>query len=855
MSRPKSQRKGPQLPLALQQKLGLPQNNKRQRTQISDRKQKRQEDRRRPQAPPRQDRPAKPGLHHGYKKATVVAQQDIEAEISDDEEESFGEDDLEDLEEPEFLQQPVSMKKFEKRVPTQRSPTPSASPSPAPSLDDDSDSLSRGSREYSPEIVLDAGSRTFKDKQAEEDEEILALEKKLGMKSKQKKQVFDDGYDDILGELDDVVDSKKRKREGRDWLEQKRRKVQGPEEEAEEVDMDGVSASEVDDPEDGGDSFEGFEEEAGSDTSSARSEPAKKKTRENPYIAPAPVNGTSTEKYIPPSRRKPPETDTAKLEKLRRQAQGSLNKLSEANIISIVDEFDKLYQTNPRQDVNTVLIDLLLTSFSDTSALQNTFIILHAAFITALYKILGPDFGAEIISKLVETFDRFHTNPAVTGKESLNLTSLLANLFTFGVVTSSLVYDHIRLLLSSFSEHSAELLLRTMRDCGPQLRSDDPTALKGIVQMMNEVTARMTSNDQPINIRTRVMMDTITDLKNNKIRQATNAAGATGEHLTRMRKALGTLNTRQLRATEPLGVTRSDILNSDKKGKWWLVGASWKGNGQHHQQAVQPQPSSNPTTITSTTPNKPPPNDPTDLSIDYPSLFTTLHLPTPIHRAIFTALTSAEDPTDALARISKLRLTRKQELEIAPVILRAVRAEQTYNPYYGVLSKSLLRERRYKMSFGIALWKFFGVIGERQDEDEDDDDEMVSRGDDVSASEIANVARMYAYLVSRGCLKLDVLKTLNIGFTGENATLFLEVLFVALLTDSKDKVAEHKAVELFSGVEARQAKAVGFFLRKVVRGSDLVAGKKEREKVKKGVKMAVAALAALERDGDDMEGE
>ncbi|KAK5326162.1 suppressor of glycerol defect [Exophiala xenobiotica] len=817
MSRANPQnRKGPQLPFALQQKLGLPQSNKKQRTQITDRKQRRQE-----------------------------ARRDLEEDASDSHEhldagdgEDFDGNFDKDLEEPAALKNTT--------------PILSLSPSPAASLtDDESDSLSRGSRDYSPEIVLDASSRTFKSKQEEEDAEILALEKKLGMKAKQKGPVFDDGFDDMLHGLEDDLDSKKRKREGRDWLEQKRRRVQVSEKLSEpENILTGGTGSEDEDEDLKEGSFQGFDadeaasEESGANQASyasvAHVEPVRKRAvRENPYIAPVPANGTSTTKYIPPSLRKPPETDTAVIEKLRRQAQGSLNKLSEANIISIVDEFDRLYSTNPRQDVSTVLIDLLLAAFSDPSALQNTYIILHAAFIAALYKIVGADFGAEIISRLVETFDRYYKDPAATGKESSNLVSLLANLFTLGVISSALVYDHIRLLLSDFGENSAELLLRIMRDCGPQLRSDHPTALKGIMQMMNDVSARLASDGKGINIRTRVMMDTITDLKNNKIRQATNAAGATGEHLTRMRKALGTLNSRQLRATEPLGVTRSDILNSDKKGKWWLVGASWKG---HQRQDKLPPQSPALSRADKTTHGDPD-------QIDYQSLFAHYKLTSPVHRSIFMAITSAEDATDALARLSKLRLTRKQDLEVAPVILRGVRAEQTYNAYYGVLAKMLLREKKYKMSFSIALWKFFPLIGERQEEGSDDEGASLSTAEDaVQASEIANVARMYAYLVARRCLRLDVLKTLNVGFTKENATLFLEVLFIALLAQNKLDT-QLRVVEVFSGVEARQAKSVAYFLRKYVKGSDLVAGKEEGKKVRKGCKMATAALAAMERSG------
>lgn len=42
---------------------------------------------------------------------------------------------------------------------------------------------------------------------------------------------------------------------------------------------------------------------------------------------------------------------------------------------------------------------------------------------------------------------------------------------------------------------------------------------------------------------------------------------------------------------EPLRVSLSDLLNADKKGKWWLVGAGWSGNPLvEHQESLAKAP-------------------------------------------------------------------------------------------------------------------------------------------------------------------------------------------------------------------------------------------------------------------------
>lgn len=93
-------------------------------------------------------------------------------------------------------------------------------------------------------------------------------------------------------------------------------------------------------------------------------------------------------------------------------------------------------------------------------------------------------------------------NLDVEGKECSNLIVLLSELYNFQVISSVLVFDVIRTLLSDeLSEFKVELLLKIVRsmafhfaptwyiltfypDSGQQLRQDDPSALKDIIQIV-----------------------------------------------------------------------------------------------------------------------------------------------------------------------------------------------------------------------------------------------------------------------------------------------------------------------------------------------------------------------------------
>lgn len=321
-------------------------------------------------------------------------------------------------------------------------------------------------------------SAGVKGKLAEDDAEIAALEKKLGIKKGKKlpKAFTEDGLEDLMGDLLEGSDDegRKRKREADEWLQAKRRKAQ-----ANQADEPGSDEDDDDDENEESESDEEFdgpdEEIFGSEHSEEVDEesefgafdeeenvPPKKK--ENPYVAPAPKAQPTTEKYIPPSLRARLDPESESMIRLRRQAQGHLNKLSEANLVSILAEFEKLYRDYPRQPVTSTLISLLMGLICERSALQDTFIVLHAGFIAAVYKIMGMDFGAEIVQKIVETLDAGSDERGkFEGKETINLVSLLSQLYNFHVIGSPLMFDYIRLFLQEITETNTELLLKVIR--------------------------------------------------------------------------------------------------------------------------------------------------------------------------------------------------------------------------------------------------------------------------------------------------------------------------------------------------------------------------------------------------------
>jgi nucleolar MIF4G domain-containing protein 1 len=130
---------------------------------------------------------------------------------------------------------------------------------------------------------------------------------------------------------------------------------------------------------------------------------------------------------------------------------------------TILSEIENLYRTHPRAHVTSTVTSLLLTILTAQQSLLDTFVILHAGFIAALYRLIGIDFGAYLVQTLIEQFDKVYKNQ---GKDCLNLVVFLSELYNFGVVGATLVYDLIRMFLENLDGFDTELLLKIVQSMG-----------------------------------------------------------------------------------------------------------------------------------------------------------------------------------------------------------------------------------------------------------------------------------------------------------------------------------------------------------------------------------------------------
>jgi len=725
--------------------------------------------------------------------------------------------------------------------------------------DEDDDDMSE---EEDDEPARPVVSRAVRSKLEDDDDEIAALEKKLGMKGKKKNKVGDDELDWLVNGSDDDAETSsagKRKRPEDDaWLQEKRRKaglkskpvkkiVESEADDGDEEDED-VMENPFSDDEVGSDDFGDMDSGDDDDDDDDDDEPSPppKKERENPYVAPMPKNAAPAGKYIPPSLRKPAASDEEALKQLRRQLQGLLNRLSEANLLSILQSVEEVYQKSARQHVTSTMVDLLVSRASDPSILNETFLILHAGFATALFKVVGTDFGAQILEQIIIGIDRSRVEDAGEGKATLNLIGFLSYLYTFQLTGSTIMFDYIRIFLEGLSENNTELLLRMIRTSGQQLRSEDPSALKDIVLLLQRSVAQI--GEDKLSVRTKFMIETINNLKNNRVKTGVSASQVSSEHTTRMKKTLGTLSNRTTKATEPLRISLADIRDSEKKGKWWLVGASYHDpaklvNGPVGASSTRIKQDDVDAGYETDTPGK----------ISSAKLARAQGMNTDVRRAIFMSILDASDIKDAHLRLLKLHLKNKQQLEIPRVLLHCASTETAYNPYYTLIARKLCGDRKIRKAFQFAVLGIFRRMGEQGP---NEDDTEIEPEEQMSTSKIVNVAKLYGSLIADGGLSITLLKNLNFTYMQPKTRTFSEVLLTTIFLQAHKKAAtkgdkaaskiafEQIVKEAFvqAGSRPEMVASLRYFIETTIANAELANGKTERKAVKNGCEHAVQAL-------------
>ncbi|ETV98404.1 hypothetical protein, variant [Aphanomyces invadans] len=457
-----------------------------------------------------------------------------------------------------------------------------------------------------------------------------------------------------------------------------------------------------------------------------------------------PVSSSGSSRYVPPHLRLASSNNENLLREIRRRVNGQLNRLSESNMESIAMEFESIYRSHVRADVNRVLLEALLASCCHETQVMTQLITVHAALLAALFHSVGT----EIIGFFIENFVQlFHkkletlraTTPSnmdeVPSKETSNLLLFITSLYGFETVHCTLVYDIFRYLSDSFQPMDVELLHLLLQHCGPSLRADDSSALS---EMITIIQAKAATHEDK---RVQFLLDLISNLKKQKAK-AKGTSALSSDRFLQLRKWIGRVKSRVGHSNNALRVAFSELLAADAQGRWWIIGGTWVPPSQP---AAKKNESSRTNSLL--------------------RLAEKQRMNTDVRRSIFCAIMGASDFIEAYDAVVKLGLKDKQEREIIRVILHCCGSEAKYNPFYALLaSKFALSDTRYKFTLQLAFWDVFKQMAEWK------------------PRQVFNMGCLLASLLESDAMSLTCLKVLDFTDLSPAAILFLKVVFEKLLS-------------------------------------------------------------------------
>lgn len=405
--------------------------------------------------------------------------------------------------------------------------------------------------------------------------------------------------------------------------------------------------------------------------------------------------------------------------RLKKQLKGLLNRLAESNMHIIANQVDELYMCNSRNDMNTILSELIMQALISSVLTPDRLICEHMMLITILHANVGTEVGAHFLLTFIKKFDEMlKASYTVEDKQLDNLVLLLSHLYNFKVYNHRLLYQILDKLSSKFEEKEIELILLILKTAGFPLRKDDPLALKELILNLQKIASNIESD----NSRVKFMLDILMAIKNNNVSKIPQYDPSHIEHLKKLMKSF----IHKGKSIVKLNISLEDLLKADERGKWWIVGCAWSGNRNLDEGKKVTE------------------GKKTIFSQNILNLARKQRMNTDIRRNIFCILMTAEDYLDAFEKLSHLGLTDQQEREIIYVLMDCCLQEKKFNPYYAVLAERFcVCDRKYQLTIQYMLWDKLKIL------------------DNYNVKQLANLAKFLTHLFIQRSLSISILKVLN----------------------------------------------------------------------------------------------
>ncbi|XP_045478475.1 nucleolar MIF4G domain-containing protein 1 homolog [Harmonia axyridis] len=452
----------------------------------------------------------------------------------------------------------------------------------------------------------------------------------------------------------------------------------------------------------------------------------------------------SEQKYIPPALRAKmaqangeDKKTLEKLNRLKKQLKGLLNRLALSNLHNIAKQVENLYMGNSRNDMNETLGALITESVVSQVLTPERLLMEHILLVAILHANIGTEVGAHFLQLFVSMFNEKMKNVTEVQDKTLdNIVIALAQLYNFKVFDCKLMHEIMNELSKEFTEKNVDCILHILRNIGFVLRKDDPLALKNYILETNKKAA---SVNVVKGSRLRFMLDVLSAVKNNNMLKIPNYDDSYSEHLKKISKNF----IRKGNDVTQLNISLEDLLKAEEKGKWWVVGSAWVGNSEN---------------LEKTKSNK------HKFSEELLELARKMKMNTDTRRDIFCMIVSADDYEDAFEKLMHLGLSKSQEREIINVILHLCTRENPYNPFYAYLAQEFCEhDRKHMLTLKFAIWDKLKEIDKQR------------------PTCINALVGLLTHLFLNKALPISTLKVIEFKQMDDTTTRFLRQIFLGIL--------------------------------------------------------------------------
>ena len=218
-----------------------------------------------------------------------------------------------------------------------------------------------------------------------------------------------------------------------------------------------------------------------------------------------------------------------------RSLRGLLNRLSEGNFQTLSEQINIIFRENATGDVTQSFVSLLSQMCTNNGNTFRMVSLVYATLVMNIHRALGMEVGGKIVEFLAIELEKHYKerNAEVCG----NYVLFFAELGNLRLVQPVLLLGLGHKFIASLTMMDVELLLILIKNAGHAMRSDDPAALKSLIQSLQDAVkekypelAGLDSSSSLSSLgalqrpdgeeisypRLRFMLDTVFDLKNNK---------------------------------------------------------------------------------------------------------------------------------------------------------------------------------------------------------------------------------------------------------------------------------------------------------------------------------------------------